>query len=146
MADPNVDIIGALVALLSADAGVETTEATVHGIELPHERIADMPVNALVIVPAGGPQPTQPSKADLETQRFDLFAYGKSHWAADSLRRVASAVLSRADRAVVTVPSGVKVLVHSVEVAGGFYASRDRDGAWPNSWQSFNTLYSTKEV
>ena len=146
MADADVDIIGALVTLLSDDAAVEATGASVHGVELPHERIADMPVNALVIVPTGGPQPTQPSKAKLETQRFDLFAYGKSHWAADNLRRVAASVLSGVDRAVVTLPTGVKVLVHSVEVAGGFYASRDRDGAWPNSWQSFTTLYSTKEV
>ena len=146
MADADVDIIGALVALLSADAGVLATQATVHGVELPHERIADMPVNALVIVPAGGPQPTQPSKANLESQRFDLFSYGKSHWAADSLRRVASAALSLVERKVVTLPSGVNVLVHAVQVAGGFYASRDRDGAWPNSWQSFTTIYATKEV
>jgi hypothetical protein len=145
VADSDVDIVGALVTLLAA-APLVAAVATVHGVELSPDAIGSMPTTALVVVPSGGLQPTQPSKAKLAHQRFDLFCYGKSHWSADSLRRVAAEALWSVERRVVTLPTGTKVLLHSVEPAGGLYASRDRDGAWPHSWQSFTVFYSTKEV
>ena len=37
-------------------------------------------------------------------------------------------------------------LVHWVNRAGGFSQARDRDGQWPQSFQSFQVFYSLQEV
>ena len=38
------------------------------------------------------------------------------------------------------------VLIHWVQVAGGYRSDRDRDGAWPYALQSYQALFATDEV
>jgi hypothetical protein len=139
---PDTDIIAALVALLKADAGVAALAGDhIYGVELPKAAVGQMPLHALVIQPSGGAPLTGASDAELDTQRFDLISYGPTPAAANALRLKAAPLLRHTKRKVV---SGV--LIHWINKAGGFYAARERDGLWPQSFQSFQTLYSTQEI
>lgn len=139
MAD--ADLISALVAWLSSDPAIVAQGASVHGTEIPATVAARMPVAALVVQPSGGPPLTEESDVQLDHQRIDIFAYGATPKAANDLRRAAAARLSAMKRKTIA-----GVLVHWVNRAGGFYSARDRDGQWPNSFQSFQVLYATQEV
>lgn len=139
MAD--ADIIAAIVADLAAAPEILALGGEVFGTELPATASARMPFAAIVIQPSGGPPLTEESDAQLDHQRIDIFAYGKTPKAANDLRRAAAARIVAMRRKLVA-----GVLVHWVNRAGGFYAARDRDGLWPHSFQSFQVLYSTQEV
>jgi Protein of unknown function (DUF3168) len=136
------DIIGALVALLKADAAVAILAGDdVYGIELPQEAVKRMPRNMLVIQPSGGVSLTAGSDVQADTQRVDVFAYGATPREANSLRNVAKTVLLRTRRKLIS-----RVLIHWINSGGGFFAARERDGQWPQSFQSFQIFHATQEV
>jgi hypothetical protein len=140
MAD--ADIIAAVVALLKADAGVSALVGTdVYGVEMPASVVARMPINAIVVQPSGGASLTEGSDAALDAQRIDIMAYGATPNTANSVRRAAAWALTRTKRCVFA-----DTLIHWINKAGGFYAARERDGLWPQSFQSFQILYSTQEI
>lgn len=136
------DIISAIVDVLKADAGVTGLAAThVYGDELAPDATALMPRAAIVIQASGG-VPFQPaSKLKLETQRFDLVAYGATPHEADRLRRLGYDALRAIERQV-----AAGVMIHWVQSAGGMLAGRDRDGKWPFAFQSFQTLFASEEI
>ena len=142
------DIIAALVAIVKSDAAVAAIAAdNIFGIELPKAAVAAMPINALVIQPSGGVPLTAGSDAAIDTQRIDIISYGPTPLAANALRlKARKALVKTRRRTVEIVPGGPKVLVHWVNIAGGFFAARERDGLWPQSFQSFQVLYSTQEI
>lgn len=140
MAD--ADIIGALVALLLAEAPVAAIAGIdVYGVELPKKAVERMPLNAIVVQPSGGASLTEESDAALDAQRIDIMAYGVTPQLANELRRSAAWALTRTKRRTIA-----GVLIHWVNKAGGFYSARERDGLWPQSFQSFQVLYSTQEI
>lgn len=138
MSDP----IGALVQVLLSDTAVAAIVGTrVFGSELPNEIAAAMPVAALVVAPSGGASLTGASNADADTQRIDLIAYAATPRDADQLRAVAAQRLFRIERETIA-----GTLIHWVNRAGGFSQARDRDGHWPQSFQSFQIFHALKEV
>lgn len=138
----DADIISAVVALLKDDAGVAALAgADVHGVEMPADAVRRMPINAIVVQPSGGAPMTEESDVPLDAQRIDIMAYGATPQAANALRRAAAGALTRTKRRVVA-----NVLIHWINKAGGFYAGRERDGQWPQSFQSFQILHSTQEI
>jgi len=140
MAD--ADIIAAVVAQLKADAGVSALAgADVYGVEMPADTVKRMPINAIVVQPSGGAPMTEESELELDAQRIDIMAYGATPNAANAVRRAAASALTGTKRRVVA-----NVLIHWINKAGGFYAARERDGLWPQSFQSFQILYSTQEI
>lgn len=136
------DIIGALVALLKADAAIAVLAGVdVYGIEMPQEAVKRMPKGMLVVSPSGGASMMSGSDVNADTQRFDVFAYGATPREANSLRTVAKTVLMGTRRRIVG-----GVLIHWINSGGGFFAARERDGQWPQSFQSFQVLHALKEV
>lgn len=136
------DIVAALVAVLTADpATAEMAGGHVYGVELPKAAVEAMPLNALVVQPSGGTPLTAESDAALETQRVDILAYAATPALANELRRRAIAALKKVKR-----KTFAGVLIHWVNSAGGFSSAREREGLWPQSFQSLQTLYSTQEV
>lgn len=136
------DIVTAIVDLLKADAGIAGSAGEhVYGGELPADVAATMPRHAIVVQPSGG-APYQPAGTlDLEAQRLDLICYGPTPFEASELRRLAGPLLRNTIRRVV---SGV--LIHRVQSAGGYQAGRDRDGACPYAFQSYQALFASDEV
>ena len=136
------DIIAALVAILQADAATAARCAGhVYGAELPAAATRAMPRPALLIQPTGGAPMIPPSSARIEAQRFDLFAYGATPAEANALRQTAAQALVMVERRAIA-----GTLIHWINSAGGFFAARERDGLWPTSFQSFQTLYATQEI
>lgn len=136
------DIIGALVAVLKADAGVAALVSTdIYGVELPKTAVARMPIDAIVVQPSGGAPLTEESDAALDAQRIDIMAYGVTPATANALRRAAAQALRQTKRRTIA-----NTLIHWVNKAGGFYSARERDGLWPQSFQSFQVFYSTQEI
>lgn len=132
------DIVTAIVDLLKADAAIAALVGTrVFGGELPPDEAKAMPRDAIVIQPSGG-VPFQPaSRIMAEAQRLDVVAYGATPLAAATLRQAAHKVLVAIVRQL-----SAGLLVHWVQAAGGYLSARDRDGAWPYAFQSFQALYS----
>lgn len=136
------DVIGAIVALLAADAGVAAlVENRVFGGELPDDETQHMPRRALVVQPSGGVALTAGSYAEVSSPRIDITAYGATHLEADQLRGAAEIVLIRVRRQV-----SARVLIHWVESAGGPFGARDPNFAWPQATQPFQVFHSLQEV
>ena len=134
----SADVITALVAFLKADAGVAALAATrVFGGELPADQAAAMPRKALVVAASGGANLTAGTYVEHASQRFDVFAYGKTPFEAERLRRAAGDALKAMRRQVVA-----STLIHWVEAAGGWSAQRDPDAAWPAAFQSFQVFFA----
>lgn len=135
------DLIGALVAALKADpATAALAGGDVYGAELPQDAVMRMPIGAIVVKASGGVPLTEGSDVDAVAQRIDLIAYGASSFEADHLRRVGSRALRAIRRQIVE-----GTLIHWVNSAGGFSAGRDRDGHWPQAFQSFQIFYAEGE-
>ena len=142
MSVAEADIIGALVALLKADAAIAVLAGDdVYGTELPQDAVKRMPQRMIVINPSGGSSLMSGSDVDFDTQRFDLFAYGVTPRDANQLRAVARAVLLKVQRRLIN-----GTLIHWINSGGGFFDARERDGQWPQSFQSFQVLHALKEV
>lgn len=138
MSEP--DIIGALRQLVAVDAPtVDLVGQNIFGGELPPA--FEMPARAIVIAASGGPEFTSGGAAEVDAQRIDLFGYGATPEEADRVRRTAARRLWSIER-----ETALGTLIHWVNRAGGFSQARDRDGQWPQSFQSFQVFYSLKEV
>ncbi len=136
------DVVGALVSLLKAAAGVSgPAGGRVFGGELPPEEAAAMPRAALVVASSGGTSLTGGSYAEHDTQRIDLFAYGATPREAEQLIDAAALALRRVRRGVVA-----GVLIHWVRPAGGSAGARDPDAAWPRAFQSFQVMRALEAV
>lgn len=137
------DYIGALVALLSADASVAALAgARVFGNELPAAEAASMPRHAVVIRPAGGVSPVG-GFVEITAERFDAISWGETPYQANRLASAVFAALKRARRQVVSV-DGSGVLVHWIENAGGRLSLRDAETDWPAVTQPYQVMYSLK--
>ncbi len=132
-----VDVRAAIITILKADTDTATeVGARVYGDELPREDTDDMPRKAVVISPAGGtPLPYTTATLPLETQRVDVFCYGKTLFEAEEVRRAVYGALRAVEREV-----SAGVLVHWVRPAGGAMAGRDPDAEWPVKWNSWQIL------
>lgn len=132
------DIVGALVAMLKADAGVAALAGTrVFGGELPADETAAMPRAAIVIAPSGGVSLTGASFLEADTQRVDLVAWGATPLSAAALLAAADEAMRGARRA-----SWANVLIYWVNRAGGYAAARDRDGQWPFAFRSYQVFHA----
>lgn len=138
MSDP----LGAMVAALLADAPTAAIAGTdVFGGELSPDVLARMPTSAILLVPSGGVSLTGGSSAEVDGQRLDLFAFAGTPGDANRLRATAARRLQMIEREVFA-----GTLIHWVNRAGGFALARDRDGQWPQAFQSFQVFYSFKEI
>lgn len=141
MAEP-ADLIGALVALLQADATLQASLGTrVFGGELPEGETKHMPRRALVIRPSGGLSLTGQSNLEHDTQRVDLFAFGATPQEAGRLMAAAHLCLRRVNRVV-----SAGVLIHWCQSAGGFLSSREPETDWPRVFQSFQVFHALESV
>jgi hypothetical protein len=137
VADP-ADPFKALLAWLAADARVAAMAgAWIYTGELPGAAVPAMPRQVLVIQPSGGVSLTGRSFALHDTQRFDLFAYGKTPIEADALRRACAIRLRALQSQLLT-----GCLIHWVQPAGGFALERDPQGGWPRAFQSFQVFHA----
>jgi hypothetical protein len=137
-----MDIVAAIVEVLKAEAAVTALAGEhIYGGELPPGLAGSMPRGALVVQPSGGAPYAPDAKLPLEAQRVDVVAYGATLKQAVDLRSAAGRILINVERQVI---SGG--LVHWVKSAGGYLTGRDRDGAWPYAFQSFQSLFATDEV
>lgn len=138
MSDP----IAALVALLTADADTaQLAGADIFGGELAGDILDRGPKSAIVVAPSGGPSMTGASKAEFDTQRIDLIAYGATPAEANRMLATASRRLWAIDREV-----AAGTLIHWANRAGGFGPARDTDTQWPQAFRSFQVLHSLKEI
>ncbi len=136
------DLVASLVALALADPVLASAaENRVFGGELPADEAAFMPRAALVIQPSGGVSTTGGSFVEADTVRVDVMAYGGSQAAAVWLLDLAAGTFRQARRGV---HGGL--LVHWINPAGGYSAGRDPALLWPRAFQSFQVLYSFKEI
>lgn len=135
------DPVGALVALLKADAGVSALTTRVFGQELPAAEVGSMPRLAVVIAASGGAALTAGSYAEHEAQRVDVFCYGATLFQAEGLRRAVHAALKQIRR-----NGDHGALIHWAQPAGGFATRRDPDADWPMSFSSFQLFYAEQGV
>ncbi|MBZ0164568.1 MAG: DUF3168 domain-containing protein [Notoacmeibacter sp.] len=137
------DMIGAVVALLKADADVSGLVGTrVFGIELPEEEAASMPRKGVVIRPSGGIG-LAGGYGEITGERIDAISWGETPYEAGRISRAVFAALKRARRQIVDV-DGENVLIHSAEEAGGRLALRDAETNWPAVTQAFQVIYALK--
>lgn len=141
MSEP--DMIGALVALLKADAGVAAlVGARVFGLELPQAQASDMPRKGVIVRLSGGGA-SQGGYLELAAERVDAISWGETPFQADRVSRAVRGALKRARRQVIDV-DGTGVLFHSAEEAGGRLSVRDQETNWPAMTQAFQVLYALK--
>lgn len=140
--DQPADLQAGLVAYLSAQSGVAFLVGDrVFGGELPSEEAAFMPRRALVIRLSGGVSLTGESTLDHDTQRFDVFSYGKTPLQAGT-------VMSQADHALRSLTRGVwaDCLIHRVNSAGGASQGREPVTEWPRHFRSYQALHGLTQV
>ncbi|RVK13440.1 tail completion protein gp17 [Sinorhizobium meliloti] len=136
------DIIKAITEVLKTDGNVAPlAEGRVFGGELPEGEAQFMPRNVVVIQPSGGVSLAAGSFLNHDTQRIDLFSYGATPFEAEALRRLCRRALVNVRRRVVS-----NCLIHWIEPAGGFFAARDPDAAWPRAFQSYQVFYALEEI
>lgn len=137
------DLIGALVALLKADAGVAALAGTrVFGLELPRDQVDAMPRKGVIVRPSGGVSPLG-GYVEATAERVDAISWGGTPYEADRVSMAVLVALRRARRQVVDV-AGTGVLIHSAEEAGGRLSIRDEETGWPAMTQAFQVLYALK--
>lgn len=137
----DADPIGALIAVATADSDTAALAgAHIYGGELPAAVTKDMPLNALVLQPSGGPAPVA-GYANVAKQRIDLFAYGATPFEADQLRRCAARAFRQLRRSI-----HADVLIHWIDPAGGYFAARDPDATWPRAFQSFSVFHALEAI
>ncbi len=136
------DIIGAIVAVLKADADVVAEVGqNVFGGELPKDVASTGPIRCVLVQPSGGVSLAAGTFSETDTQRFDLHAYGQTLIEANGLRSLCRRALTGVRRQL-----AAGCLIHWIEPAGGFATGRDPDTAWPFAFQSFQVLHALKEV
>jgi len=139
MSEP--DVIGALVALLKADAGVAAeVGARVFGDELPRDQVGDMPRKGAIVRLSGGVSPIG-GYVEATAERIDAISWGATPYEATTVSLAVRGALKRLRRQVVDV-DGTGVLLHSAEEAGGRLSIRDQETNWPAVTQAFQVLYA----
>ena len=132
------DTTAALVAYLLAQPVVTSLVGSrVYGLELPADETRHMPRAALVLTPSGGVSAGYTQSLPLEGSRFDAYCYAATPHEAQALRRSVRAAM----RALSRVRIGT-TLLHWVQPAGGYSASRDAQTDWPRVWESYSVLAS----
>lgn len=136
------DPIGALVAILLGVADIAgQVDDRGFGGELPADLAASMPLRAFVIRGSGGVPLNDDSNVEVDTQRVDVFTYGRTPAEAAMLMADVALALRRVERQV-----AAHTLVHWVNSAGGFSQGREPDTQWPRVFQSFQMLYALARV
>lgn len=137
------DMIGAVVALLKADADLAAlVGARVFGLELPEGEAKNMPRKGVVVRPSGGID-LAGGYSEIVAERIDAISWGETPYEASKISRAVFAALKRARRQIVAV-DGSNVLIHSAEEAGGRISIRDQETNWPAMTQAFQVLYALK--
>lgn len=131
-----------LMAYLKADPDLAALLGDyVFAGELPARVTAEMPRKALVIRASGGVSLTGDSFVETDTQRFDVFAFGRTPQEAATVLRTAELVLRRLRRSV-----HANALLHWAKPAGGSNAGREPQTEWPRHFQSFQVMHGLEEV
>jgi len=139
-----VDIIAALRSTLLADAAVTTLVGIrVFGNELEKAEAGDQPRKTIAIQPSGGGVFSTGARDFIRHSdtRFDVFCYGETPFEAGRVRREVHDVLKQINRLIIG-----GVLIHWVNPAGGFLATRDPDTQWPTAFESFQVFFSEQAV
>ena len=135
-------VVGALIALLSADAAVAADAAGyMFGGEIPESVSPEMPRRAIVLAKSGGPSLTGASFSMADTQRVDLFAYGATPHEAEQLLTLAAFAFREARR-----QERGGVLIHWINPAGGQTGGRTSGLAWPRAFQSFQVFHALRMI
>lgn len=142
MPDIPGDPVGAVVAILLADADVAALVQTRgFGGELPAAQTRDMPRHAFVVKASGGTAMNGQGFAEYDTQRVDLYCFGRTPAEAARLADLCGLKLRRARRQV-----AAGTLVHWVQSAGGFSSGREPVTDWPRAWRSFQVCSALVKV
>lgn len=142
MPDVPADPVGAVVAILLADADVAARVGTRgFGGELPAAETDEMPRDAFVVKASGGVAANGRGFAEFDTQRVDLYAFGQTPAQAASLADLCALKLRRARAQVAD-----GTFVHWVQSAGGFSSGREPVTDWPRAWRSFQIQYALVKV
>ena len=137
------DIVGALVVLLKADAGIAAlVGARVFGLELPRAEVNAMPRTSVIVRPSGGVSAVG-GYVEAAAERVDAISWGATPYEASGVSLAVLVAMKRARRRVITV-AGTGVLIHSAEEAGGRLSIRDAETNWPAMTQAFQVLYALK--
>ena len=140
MAD--VDLIGALIAHLKAQAAISALVSTrVFGQELPGTESESMPRKALVLRYAGrGNSPVGANDyIRHDSIRLDVWHYGETFFQADRVRREVHQTMKSIGIPPVNQNS---VRVHSASDVSGPIPITDPDTNWPIIIDSYSVFYS----
>lgn len=142
MPDMPADPVGAIVAILLADADVAAiVGARGFGGELPASETPSMPRACFVVRASGGASLTAGSYAKHDALRVDLFTFGETPGAAGSLADLCSLRLRAVRRQV-----AAGTLVHSIKNAGGYSSGREPLTDWPRAFRSFQIYHALVSV
>lgn len=131
------DLEAGLVAYLKADVvTAAATDGRIFGGELDPDETAQMPRTAIVVKASGGVSLTGESKLEHDTQRVDVFAFGKTPRAAAAVMRAAALALRRLERSV-----HAGCLIHWANSASSSIAGREPVTEWPRQFQSFQVMH-----
>ena len=139
-----VDPIEGIIAALKADAGIVILVGTrVFGNELERAEASGQPRKSIAIQPSGGGVFSTGARDFIEHSdtRFDAFCYGETPYEAGRVRREVHDVLKQINRLIIG-----GILLHWVNPAGGFLATRDPDTQWPTAFESFQVFFSERVV
>ena len=146
------DPIAAIVALIAGRAAISDEIGTdVYGEELPDSEtfVASMPKAAIAVQSAGGVGAGDASYLPIGGQRFDVDCYAASLYDARRLARIVHAELKAVRRELVTYTDDtgeVSVLIHAVQVSGGFVALREPVTDWPRVIRTYVAVYAEQEI
>ena len=121
------DALGAIIALLKADATISALLSTrVYGLELPRADADSMPRKAIVINSAGGIG--ESSFRDVFKYRLDFACYGETPFEAYETFRTLRAVLRDIEKGVTS-----STFIYSAEHSAGPFSFRDSNTKWPHT-------------
>lgn len=141
MSEP-ADLEGGLVAYLRGHAATNAVAGgRIFGGELHPDETAQMPRNAIVIRASGGVPLLGGTYVDHDTQRVDLFAFGKTPKAAGDVMRTAALALRDLRKSV-----HAGCLIHWANAASGSLAGREPVTEWPRQFQSFQVMHGLLKI
>ncbi|MEL7447108.1 MAG: DUF3168 domain-containing protein [Pseudomonadota bacterium] len=136
------DPIAGLVAFLSADAALGALlDLGVFGGELPPDQTALMPARAVVIKSSGGVSTMADGYSAHDTQRVDVFGFGRTPHEAGQVRSAAALALRNLRRSV-----HAGTLLHWAKTASGPIPGREPQTEWPREFQSFQIFHGLEAV
>ena len=129
------DPISALVAFLTADAGVAAlVVGRVYGVELDSDETPNQPRNAVLVkpVPAAG---MRVGYMALGSNSYDIWCLGPDPYQAGQVRLAVYEALKLLNREISN-----DTLLHWAQEIGGVISFRDPDTDWPVQMQTFQVL------